>query len=114
MALTESAQVTPEHFTRLDELEVKLSGLRTRLSGDRARQKMSESTVPSISGRVGQVMYGHWDTRQSPTATMKRNIEIAEGSFEQFKTDLKAYFTELSLYESDLEEAGVPYTPGRN
>lgn len=112
-ALTESARVTPELFTRLKELEVKLSGLQTRLSGDRARQKLNESTVPSISSRVGRVMGGHWNTRQIPTETQKRNVEIAERDFDKFREDLTTYFNDLSVYEAALEEVGAPWTPGR-
>ncbi len=112
-ALTESAGVTPELFTRLDEFQSKLSGLQTRLSGDRVRQKMSESSVPSISSRIGQVVNGHWNTRQNPTVTQKRSIQIAEDEFVQFKADLKVYFDDLSSYESELEKVGAPWTPGR-
>lgn len=112
-ALMETPKATPELFQKLEELQGNLTTLRTRLTGDRIRGGMSESTMPSISARVDQVIYGHWYTRQTPTDTHKRNIEIAEKNFEVFRTDLRVYLDELSQFETDLEEAGAPWTPGR-
>lgn len=112
-ALVKTPKAKPELFTRLDELGVKLTALQTRLSGDRVRQRMNESTVPSIRSRVGRVAGGHWDTRQTPTETQKRNIEIAENAFSEFRQDLIDYLNQLSLFETDLEAAGAPWTPGR-
>ena len=83
------------------------------LTGDPARQRMNEATVPSIGSRVGQVIYGHWETRQSPTETQKRDVEIATGDFESFLGDLRSFFGDLEGLEAALEKAGAPYTPGR-
>ncbi|NND79650.1 MAG: hypothetical protein HKN53_07120, partial [Maribacter sp.] len=54
-----------------------------------------------------------WATRQNPTETQKRNIEIARDEFDTFKGDLSIYFNDLEAYEAALEAAGAPYTPGR-
>ena len=112
-ALIETPKAKPGLFASLNELEEKLAGLRTRLSGDPIRQKFNESTVPSIMSRVRQVAGGHWGTRQTPTDTQKRNIEIAQNGFDKFRGDLVGYLSELSQFEADLEAAGAPYTPGR-
>ncbi len=112
-ALLETPKATPELFARLNQLEEGVAALQTRLTGDPIRQKLNESTVPSIGGRVGEVAYGHWGTRQMPTATQQRNIEIALMEFDTFKGDLVAYFNALEAYEAALETAGAPYTPGR-
>ena len=58
-------------------------------------------------------MFGHWGTRQNPTETHKRNIEIAQSDFNRFKGDLSSYFKTLETYEATLEALGAPYTPGR-
>jgi len=112
-ALKETPKATVEHFATWSALKEKLSALQMRLNGDRIRQSKSESTTPSISGRVGHIIYGHWETRQAPTQTYKKNLEIASSDFVAFSKDLKAYFQELEAYEVSLEEAGAPYTRGR-
>ena len=100
-------------FSRLDELGSELAILQLKLSGDPTRQRMNESTTPSIRSRIGQVIYGHWDTRQNPTATQMKNIEIAQKEFESFSIQLNQYLDKLSSYENDIEQAGAPWTPGR-
>ena len=112
-ALTRTPKAAPELFAAVNNLEKQLSGLRMHLSGDPARQRLNESMVPSISSRVGQVVYGHWETRQMPTETQKKNIEIAKGEFDSFRAALKAFFEDLEGLEATLERAGAPYTPGR-
>jgi hypothetical protein len=112
-ALTRTPKAAPELFSRVTKLEKQLSGLRMRLSGDPARQRMNEATVPSIASRVGEVIYGHWETRQMPTEAHRRNIEIAKSDFDKFQAELKGFFQDLEGVEAALEAAGAPYTPGR-
>ncbi|KAA3640325.1 MAG: glycosyl hydrolase [Bacteroidetes bacterium] len=112
-ALVKTPQATPGLFKRLNELEGELAGLRMQLWGDPIRQQFSESNAPSIRGRVGQVIYGHWNTRQMPTETQQRNIEIAAKEFAGFRKELTDYLERLSRFEADMEAAGAPWTPGR-
>jgi hypothetical protein len=112
-AILETPKATPELFADLNQLEQNLAELQKRLQGDPIRQNLNESSIPSIQSRVGEVIYGHWETRQNPTETQKRNIEIAETDFSTFRRDLTSYFSTLEKYEATLEAAGAPYTPGR-
>jgi hypothetical protein len=98
----------------MDSVTKALAGLALRLSGDPARKALNESDAPSISDRVGQVMNGHWETRQMPTATQRRDIEIAADGMETLTKDLKALIEgDLARLKTDLEAAGAPWTPGR-
>jgi photosystem II stability/assembly factor-like uncharacterized protein len=112
-ALKQTPKATREHFAKYNELKVELAGLRMRLWGDPIRQSFNESTLPSISGRVGHIAYGHWDTRQTPTKSYRNNLEIATLDFAKFSEDLKAYYQGLEKYEASLEAAGAPFTRGR-
>jgi hypothetical protein len=113
-ALLETPRAAPALFTRLDALGARLAELQVRLWGDRARGRLNESSAPSISGRVGSVIYGHWETRQMPTATFRRSLEIAANDFVAFRQDLSAVIdVDLPALEAALEAAGAPWTPGR-
>ncbi|MDH3734870.1 MAG: glycosyl hydrolase [Gemmatimonadota bacterium] len=113
-ALLETPRADPGLFGDLDGFNVTLDGLSTRLNGDRIRPGLNEATVPSIRGRVGRVAGGHWNTRATPTATHRRNIEIAEADFNALRGDLRAALEgELVGLENALEAAGAPWTPGR-
>lgn len=112
-ALKQTPKATTEHFAQLKKLKDDLAKLRLRLWGDPTRQQLNESTVPSISSRVNQVAYGHWDTRQAPTQTFQNNLNLATDGFTQFKQDLKVYLQAVEGYEASLEVIGTPYTRGR-
>ena len=113
-ALLQTPRANTDLFARLDSLAKGLAGLSLRLSGDPARQTLNESDAPSISGRVGEVMGGHWETRQMPTSTQRRDIEIAGSALEGLTRDLKALIEgDLARLKTDLEAAGAPWTPGR-
>ncbi len=112
-ALAETPKATPELFAQGDALFTQRAQLDRRLYGERARGQLNESSSPSIAARVGVVTYGHWSTRQMPTETQKRNVEIARGQFDEFKGALSSFLSELSAYEDALEAVGAPYTRGR-
>lgn len=112
-ALTKTPNASEELFGQWTELNTKLFELRTVLTGDMVLQSKDESTIPSIMNRVGGVIYGHWDTTESPTATQKRNIEIAQTEFEQYLQEASFFFNKLAEFELKLEEVGAPYTPNR-
>jgi photosystem II stability/assembly factor-like uncharacterized protein len=112
-ALKQTPKAAPELFEKMDQLNKRLTELRSELTGDPILRGKDEATAPSISSRVGQVAYGHWDTRQTPTETQQRNIEIATKDFAEFKKGLLTYLNDLESYEAALEAAGAPYTKGR-
>jgi hypothetical protein len=98
----------------MDELGKRLAELQTRLWDDAARGRLNESTTPSISGRAGNAIWGYWNTRQEPTATMRQSLEIATTDFSVFRRDLSALIdAEIPALEEALEAAGAPWTPGR-
>lgn len=112
-ALKQTPSAGPEHYAQWNVLMKDLFGLRMTLLGDRTRQQFSESTSPSISSRVQQVSYGSWNTRQAPTDTHRKNIEIAKRDFVEFSKSMNSYLGELKNFEASLEKAGAPYTRGR-
>ena len=112
-ALLDAPRADLTLFARLDAFGAALDELRTRLSGDRVRGRLRESSTPSIRSRVGRTR-GHWNTRQTPTATHRRNLEIAHNQFGDLRRDLSALIeNDLAQLESDLDAAGAPWTPGR-
>jgi hypothetical protein len=113
-ALIETPRADPALFARLDALEATLESLQTRLSGDRIRWQLDEATEPSIRDRVGRVLDGHWNTRQTPTATQRRSLELAGDGFADLSRDLAALIEDdIPRLEADLAAVGAPWTPGR-
>jgi hypothetical protein len=113
-ALVRTPRADPAMFARMDELGRSLDGLSLRLQGDPIRGSLNESSVPTISNRVGSVIGGHWSTRQNPTATQRMNVEIAQRDFAVLERELGALVDDrLMPLEEALADAGAPWTPGR-
>lgn len=112
-ALLEAPRADPSLHSRMDALNRSLDQMRTRLFGDRIRGRMNEPSVPSISGRLGTAR-GLWDTRMEPTATMRRDLELAATRFAELEGALVELMEgEVARLEEDLAAAGAPWTPGQ-
>ena len=98
---------------QFDAASTALAGLTKRLNGDPARQRLNESDAPSIAGRVWSAM-STWETRQPPTATQRRDFEIATTELAGLTRDLEAFVNgEMAKLRAALNAAGAPYTPRR-
>ncbi len=112
--LAETPRADLALYTRLDAVGQAVAELERRLQGDPARQRLSESETPSIGERVGTIRFGHWQTRQMPTATQRRDLEIAKAGLDALESDLKALIAgDLAKLEEAFAAAGAPWTPGR-
>lgn len=101
-------------YARLDAVGQAVAELERRLQGDPARQKLSEPDIPSIGDRLWAIRFGHWQTRQMPTATQRRDLEMATAGLDALERDLKALIAgDLAKLEEAFAAAGAPWTPGR-
>jgi hypothetical protein len=61
-----------------------------KLTGDDVLNKRNEPVYPGISSRVGEIIYGLWQTSSDPTTTYRQNYRIAAEEFkpvlDRFKT----------------------------
>ena len=112
-ALVQTPKASPELFSRLKSLEMELSKQREALYGDGFKGGFNESTMPGISGRVGNAIYGHAETTQAPTGTQQSDLKLARDGFQDYLSSISSFFKKVSELETALQEAGGPYTPGR-
>lgn len=112
--LVETPKANPALYAQLDAVSRAVAELGLRLDGDPARQKLSEPDLRSVGDRIGGVKYGHWETRQPPTETQRRDIAEAERELDALERDLKALILgDLARLEEAFTAAGAPWTPGR-
>lgn len=95
-------------------IELRLLDLRETLEGSRTRTSRAEPDLPGITGRVNQIVRGHWNGMHGPTGTHREQYRIARRLFGGLYPDLQQLVeTDLPALEARLEEAGVPWTTGR-
>ncbi len=110
--LSATPRAEPTIHGRIDALSAAVAELSQRLYGDPARGRLDESDSPSIAGRVWEAM-SQWDTRQMPTATQRRQVELAEAEIRALTSDLRALVeNDLARLEAELQAAGAPPIPG--
>jgi hypothetical protein len=112
-ALVAAPRAEPALFARIDAASAAAAGLARRLNGDPARQRLNEPDRPSIGARIRAAM-STWDTRQMPTATHRRDAEIAGAELTTLAGELDGLVAgELAKLRAALEAAGAPWTPRR-
>ena len=100
--------------SELEALKQKLYDLDGDLSGNRSRRAMGEPRVPTVSDRLRVASRTDGQSDYGPTATHRRALEIASQEFGRIEPQLRQLLeADLPALEEKMEEAGVPWTPGR-
>ena len=95
-------------------LELRVMDLQLKLSGDERRDLAGDSGPVSVSRRINVAQMGTSFSSYGPTPAHERSLEIAEQEFAGIKAALdKIFDTELPALRKAMDEAGVPWTPGR-
>ena len=100
--------------SRARAMEIEVLDLQQRLTGDEKRDLAGDLGPVSVARRIDVVQLGTSFSTYGPTPMHEQNLEIGEQDFADIKTALKRIFdTELPALRKALDDAGVPWTPGR-
>jgi len=95
-------------------MELKVLDLQLKLSGDEVRDLNGDPGMVPVSRRIGVARMGTAFSSYGPTPTHLHSLEIGEQAFAGIKTALdNIYGSELPALRKALNDAGVPWTPGR-
>jgi photosystem II stability/assembly factor-like uncharacterized protein len=95
------------------DLSRRLNALNLQFNGDPTRSRREFETAPAITGRVGLLEDGMWNTTSAPTQTFEENYRIAAKQFGPALEALKSIAREMDVLAQELEQGGAPATPGR-
>ncbi len=114
VALGRTPGADPALYGEMDSILRTISDLEVRLTGDPAAQSRNHPAAPSVRGRLGAIVSGHWRTRQMPTGTHRTSLATAATEFGSIRSELGTLVdTTFPALESALEAAGAPFAPGR-
>ena len=108
-----SGTVEPEVHQDILWLESAMRELNKKMNGDGLRARYEGSAPTSLRSRIGLITSSLWSTTALPTGTFKRAFDEASKSFTDILNELKMVEIDIRSIEESLEDAGVPYTPGR-
>ena len=101
-------------YDEVRKLELKLKDAQETLTGDPTRTKRSQTAPISIMGRIRNALYGTFYNTYGPTKTQRRDFEIAKEQFQALRGNLNELIEdEFVALQKKLDQAGVPWTPGR-
>ncbi|MCH5374995.1 MAG: glycosyl hydrolase, partial [Planctomycetes bacterium] len=96
-------------------LERRLLDLRDQLAGDETRNRRSQTAPPSVMRRAEIAYEGSLSSTYGPTQTHRQQYEIAAAEYKQMRKSLVSLLdTNLVQLKKKLDDAGVPWTPGRS
>jgi hypothetical protein len=100
---------------RARTLELELLAIQQKLAGNEARELYNSAGPVPIDRRLTVATMGTFRSTYGPTQTHLRSYEIANSEFAGVKKQVvRIIETDLPALRSSLDEAGVPWTPGRS
>ncbi|MBM3839885.1 MAG: glycosyl hydrolase [Verrucomicrobia bacterium] len=113
-AIPQTPGASPDLLLELRALEDRLRALQIHLRGDQSLAKREGPLPPSILDRVQSIVGTQWRVTSAPTQTHRDAYRYAGEVFEKTLNGLRALAEkDLPAFESKLESAGAPWTPGR-
>jgi len=95
-------------------LELVVMNLQLQLSGDERRDLAGAQGPVSVQQRAGVAQLGTAFSTYGPTPMHERSLEIGEQAFAGIKKALdRIFMTDMPALRQAMDEAGVPWTPGR-
>jgi photosystem II stability/assembly factor-like uncharacterized protein len=113
-SIMDAPDANPSLLEKVVDLENDLRDLDIILRGDPLPNEHYEPNIPSIISRINRVTYGFWSTSRT-TGTHKEQYEIAADEYEEVYSKLNSIVeVGMKSLEKALDDAGAPWTPGRN
>ena len=101
-----------EFMSNVLDIEQSMRDIRMKLNGDPVAPRLDIDTPPSISEKIGTLLYEGKYSRSSPTATHVRLYAEVQEMFPPVAKALKNLVEgPLEALRQKLQKAGAPYTP---
>jgi hypothetical protein len=95
-------------------IERELKSIQQGLSGNERRSLYGDAGPMSVNDRLQVALTGTFRSTYGPTPTHRQSLEIAETAFAGLKERLEQVLrSDLPALRAQLDEKGVPWTPGR-
>ncbi|MEM6470574.1 MAG: glycosyl hydrolase [Planctomycetota bacterium] len=106
---------TPELLKQAIDLKQRIDVFSRKLSGDRLKDQRWVMTEPGINRRLQRAFFGTLGGTSGPTKTTLEQYEIAKEQWGEIESDLLDLIgDEMESFEDALDEAGIPWTSGRD
>ena len=112
-AIKRTEKPMAEWYDEVNEIKNNIREVRLVLNGDRVARTLDIDQPPSVSGRIGWLMYEQFYSTAAPTKTHRDSYAIAKEEFEPIVGQVAEIQKDLTQLQEKLKEGGAPYIPGR-
>jgi len=104
----------PDMLIESNRIMQRLHDFDKKLNGDKSISKRAGNQSPSISYRIGYIVFTMWNTTSKPTETNRESYSIASNQLEKLLIEMRALRDDrIKKLEAELEQINAPWTPGR-
>lgn len=100
------------------DLLVKVNNLITSIdkanilvNGDDSKSSRNANQTPSMSSRLGNMLYGFWYSSSEPTQTNVKSLDLLEKQYGELKAQLISIDNEVKVIEDALLKVNSPWLP---
>ena len=115
MAILQTPDANENLSTKVNELQAEINAIDFLFNGVDARasgEEIPPAQIP-ISNRIGNIVGTHWASTSGVTQTQKEQFEVLKEEFPTALQRLHKVAKEIKVIETELENLGAPWTPGR-
>ena len=103
-----SAADPSELLKKIREADLELALFQKQLSGDAEKLERRYEEVPSIMGRLSNVLFSVASSTHGPTKTHREQFEIAEKELNEIAPKIDAFKAKVEALKAALKSAGLP------
>lgn len=105
---------TPELLSQAQKLHHRMRYYNRKLFGNEEKDNRWVMTEPGINNRLQRAFFGSVGGTHGPTKTTKEQWQIAKEEWQEIEADLlKLIGDEMEAFEKAVDDAGIPWTKGR-
>ncbi len=108
-AILVTNEVNTGLLKKINSINSSLDKVNILVNGDNSISSRNENQTPSMSSRLGNMLYGFWYSSSEPTKTNQETLALLEKQFNQVKSGLEKIETDCLSIEAELEKANSPW-----
>lgn len=108
-AILMTNEVNNSLLKKINSINSSLDKVNILVNGDRAKSSRNANQTPSMSSRLGGLLYGFWYSSSEPTKTNIETLNLLEKQFNQVKSGLEKIDSDCNSIESELVNSNSPW-----
>lgn len=108
-AILVTNEVNTTLLKKIHSINSSLDKVNILVNGDKSISSRNENQTPSMSSRLGNMLYGFWYSSSEPTKTNQDVLTLLEKQFNQVSAGLEKIESDCLAIEAELQKANSPW-----